>query len=164
MIGAKSGFPAWMFGLTLAVAAVLVGGCRSLWPRDEIITQDAEANIREVEKRAKEDRTLSSLAKLEEGVASYYNGEKKIPKNLDVLVPKYLAEMPVVEIGQRHWDSAKVQVYPADILKDGQIDGSMLRDTGRWGYVYTDRQVVVFIDCTHKNSRGRPWYGERGYH
>ena len=25
-----------------------------------------------------------------------------------------------------------------------------------------DRQVVVFIDCTHKSSRGRGWYLERG--
>ncbi len=35
-------------------------------------------------------------------------------------------------------------------------------DTGKWGYVFNESQVVVFIDCTHKSGRGRPWYQERG--
>lgn len=145
-----------------ALAAFLAAGaCRSLSKED--FSPEIEQNIRRVDFSVKESRTLSGLAKLEEAISSYYQAEKNIPPNLDALIPKYLAEMPSVELSVRgHKDTAAVRIYPSDLLKDGRIDGPKLRDTGRWGYVFNDRQVVVFVDCTHKSSRGRPWYQERG--
>lgn len=149
--------------LTLAALAAILaaGACRSLGKED--FSPEIEQTIRQVDFSAKESRTLSALAKLEEAISSYYQAEKKIPPNLEALIPKYLAEIPTVEISVRgHRDTAAVRSYPASVLNGGRIDGTRLRDSGRWGYVFNDRQVVVFVDCTHKSSRGRPWYQERG--
>lgn len=152
----------WRLPVCVLAASLCAAGCRTL-AKDEIITADAEANIREADFRIKETSTLSGLAKLEEAVAAYYKSENKIPGRIEDLIPKYLAEIPTADTAVRwHRESSKVQPYPSDVLRDGQVDGSRLKDTGRWGYVFNDRQVVVFVDCTHKDSRGRPWYQERG--
>lgn len=143
--------------LTLAVG---LAGC-SAWRADETITKETEENIRRTDDSVRRTRTLSSLAKIEESLAAYTRAEHSIPPSLETLVPKFLAEIPVVEI-PRHRDSTKVQIYPAEVLQDGQIDGSRLRDSGRWGYVHKGRQVVVFVDCTHPSGNGRPWFQERG--
>lgn len=149
--------------LCLSLIAALPAGCQSASKLDAAISREVEQDVREVDRRVKETRTLSSLAKLEDSIGDYHKNERRIPPTLESLIPKYLAGIPTVEIGARgHKDTAEVKAYRSDILRGGQIDGSKLRDTGRWGYVYNDRQVVVFIDCTHKSSRGRPWYQERG--
>jgi hypothetical protein len=46
--------------------------------------------------------------------------------------------------------------------RGGKIDGTRLKDTGRWGYASNGRRVIVFIDCTHPDSRGKPWHRARG--
>ena len=146
----------------IAAVAAAAGCAGSANTREDRISSDVEQNVREVEARAQESRTLSSLAKIEESLATYVKMEKQIPDTLDLLVPKYLAEIPPVELGVRgHRDSALVRLYPAGALRDGQIDGSQLKDTGHWGYVHNDRQVVVFIDCTHLSPQGKPWYLQR---
>ena len=111
-----------------------------------------------------ESRTLSNLATLENGVNDYIRDEKKIPEKLEDLIPKYLAEIPQVELGRPdvHSDTNKVEYYRGRVIQNGRLDESQLKDTGSWGYAHNDRQVIVFVDCTHENSRGRPWYKERG--
>jgi len=147
--------------LALILAASTIAGCATSSREDSI--RDVDENVNQLEIQAGESRTLSGLAKLEESLTRYIETEKKIPETLDEMVPKYLADMPTVEIHVRgHHDTDKTKVYPSYVLRDGQIDGTKLKDTGRWGYVFNDRQVVVFIDCTHKSSRGRAWYLERG--
>ena len=148
----------------IAACAALTAGCGGgPVSRETRISEDVDQNVRDAETRAQESRTLSSLAKIEESVATYVKTEKSIPESLDQLIPKYLAEVPPVEIGVRwHRDTALVKVYPETILRDGQIDGSQLKDTGRWGYVHNERQVVVFIDCTHQSRQGHPWYQTHG--
>ena len=42
------------------------------------------------------------------------------------------------------------------VLRDGQVDGSRLRGTGRWGYVFTDDRIVIFVDCLKPSLRGVP--------
>jgi hypothetical protein len=157
-----------MKALVLAAAALAaagaLGGCGgNTAERDARITSDVEQNVADADTRAQELRTLASLAKIEESVANFVKAENQIPDNLDQLIPKYLAEIPPVEIGVRgHRDNNQVHVYPASVLRDGQIDGSQLKDTGRWGYVHNDRQVVVFVDCTHLSRQGNPWYQAHG--
>ena len=142
--------------------AALTGCGSAMDRRDAVATSEIEKSAEAVEIQARELRTLSALAKLEEALTSYVNTEKKIPESLDVLIPKYLAEIPAVEVNVRgHRDSADVRLYKTDILRDRQIDGTRLKDSGRWGYVFNDRQVVVFVDCTHQSKRGTPWYLER---
>ncbi|MEK7858001.1 MAG: hypothetical protein AAB320_02565 [Elusimicrobiota bacterium] len=144
----------------LLVAALAAAGCRG--SRDES-ARDLEKNLRDSEASGKESRTLAALAKIESSLSDYVKAENKVPKTLDALIPKYLAEIPAVDIGvPGHRDTAEVKVYPMDTLRDGQIDGTKLRDTGKWGYVFTENRVVVFVDCTHSSSHGRPWYLERG--
>lgn len=147
--------------LLAVIMAAGMAGCSSSASQDSI--KEVDANVQQLEITAGESRTLSSLAKIEESLANYIETEKKIPATLDVLIPKYLAAMPTVEIHVRgHHDTDKVQIYPSTILRDGQIDGAQLRDTGRWGYVFNDHQVIVFVDCTHRSSRGESWYLQRG--
>jgi hypothetical protein len=146
----------------LAAATLALSGCRGMIGRDAI-AREVDEDVRDSERQVRESRTLSNLSKLESSLADYIKTEKRIPAKLEWLIPKYLAEIPSVEIGVRgHQENSEVKVYPPDVLRDGRISGARIRDTGKWGYVFNERQVVVFIDCTHKSSRGRPWYQERG--
>lgn len=149
------------WGLVVAAAAAFCG-CRAVMGRDEISVQ-VDNEVRDSERQVRESRTLSSLAKIEASLSDYIKIEKRIPARLEWLIPKYIAEIPSVEIGIKgHSETSEVKVYPPDILRDGRISGARLMDTGKWGYVFNDRQVVIFVDCTHKSARGRPWYQERG--
>lgn len=149
--------------LCLGLAAILaLCGCRAVMGRDEISLQ-VDNEVRDSERQARESRTLSSLARIESSLSDYIKIEKRIPPKLEWLIPKYMAEIPPVEIGVKgHAETSEVKIYPSDILRDGRISGARLMDTGKWGYVFNDRQVVIFVDCTHKSARGRPWYQERG--
>lgn len=146
----------------VALAGALAG-CSASQLRDDKISREVEQSVLDAETRARESRTLSSLAKLEEAVAAFVSREHRIPNAIDDLVPKYLAEIPSIDIDARgHRENNLVRSYPSDVLRGGQIDGSRLKDTGRWGYVHSDHQVVIFIDCTHQSRRGHPWYQEHG--
>ncbi len=154
--------------LTRTAAAVsLMCACAALSAcggfREDRTSQDVDATVAAVEQKAKESQTIGNLAKINDAIGAYVKDTRRIPENLDLLVPKYLAEIPTVELGLRGYrDKAKVTIYPPTVLRDGQVDGMLIKDTGGWGYVYNDRQVVVFVDCTHKNAAGRAWYLERG--
>lgn len=46
---------------------------------------------------------------------------------------------------------------------DGSFDliGKRIKDSGRWGYVNDKKAVcygMIFIDCTHKDDKGKYWY------
>ena len=148
-------------GLGLAVVLTLAG-CRGMGSRDEG-ARDLERSFAESDRQVRETRTLSSLVQLESSLADYVKHERRIPERLEQLVPKYLAEIPSVDISVKgHRETSAVQYYSSDVLEDGGLDGTRLRDTGKWGYVHNERQVVIFVDCTHPSSRGKPWYQEKG--
>ncbi|MCM2305217.1 MAG: hypothetical protein NDJ72_10970 [Elusimicrobia bacterium] len=144
-----------------AVAALLTAGCGGMFAKDEA-AEDFAKETSANEARVKEDRVRSSLAQLEARLSDYTKTEKKIPAKLEKLVPKYLAEIPSLDLPVCGRETSKVEVYPAEILRDGQVDGSRLRGTGRWGYVFTDDRIVIFVDCLKPSLRGVPWYQERG--
>ncbi len=124
--------------------------------------KELERSFKDSESHVKENRTRSALGALETAVGDYVKAEGRIPEDLSALIPKYLAEIPSVDLDvPRHQETNAVKIYPSSILRDGLIDGTKLADTGKWGYVHNERQVVVFVDCTHPSSRGRPWYQER---
>ena len=147
-------------------AGLALGGCAFLergGRNDDIEGKDLSQNAINIDVHMKESRTLSALAKLETSLSDFYKAENRIPQKLDTLIPRYLAEIPTVETSvKKHKDTAAVQYYPSDVIRDGQIDGTKLKDTGRWGYSFNERQVIIFVDCTHTTSRGNPWYQERG--
>lgn len=146
----------------LLLSTVFLGGC-AYFRSDDIGGKDMDQNVSQVDLRIKESRTLSALAKLETSLSDFYKAENRIPQKLDSLIPRYLAEMPSVETAiKRHSDNSRVQYYPSGIIRDGHIDGTQIKDTGRWGYSFNERRAIIFVDCTHTTSRGTPWYQERG--
>jgi len=147
--------------LSLGVSALfLCGGC-SIWPKSDFSTS-AEKSVRAADLSVDETRTLAGLSEIEEALRDYYTHERRIPDNLDALVPQYLAAIPTVELGlSQHSDTNRVTNYNPEILIDGVVDGARIGDTGGWGYVHTDRQVVVFVDCTHLSPSGAPWYSRQ---
>lgn len=148
--------------LRVLAVSFLFSGC-AMMSRDDIAGRELDTTANAVDLRVKESRTLSTLAKIEVSISNYIKEEGQIPPRLQDLVPKYLAEIPNVELSVGHHREANdVRNYPSSILRDGQIDGTQLKDSGKWGYVYNDRQVIIFVDCTHLSSRGIPWFQERG--
>ncbi len=145
----------------LALAATLAG-CSFLSSRDSA-KDELDAEIERSDRSERESRTITALSLIERSVDDYYHHEGKIPEKLDKLVPKYLAEIPQADTGVRgHASSSAVRYYPATVIRDGVVDGARLKDSGAWGYVFNNRRVIVFVDCTHPNSRQRPWYREAG--
>lgn len=118
--------------------------------------------LTEAERLAAESQALSSLAALEAAVAGFAKTKGAPPRRLEDVVPLYLPEMPVLDLGlEAHPLTRESSLFPAEILQDGAPDPARLRDSGRWGYI-AGAAPLVFIDCTHQSSRLRPWHLERG--
>lgn len=144
-----------------AVLALTLGGCAALTGRDET-SADFDRETRAADVRAREDRTRTNLGALEAALADYYQTERRVPEKLESLVPKYIAAIPPLDVPACGEETDRVQAYPSDVLRGGQVDGTRIRGTGRWGYVYDERRVVVFVDCLKPSTRGVAWYQERG--
>ena len=140
--------------------AALCSGCAFFENREE---RALDSDFARSDRSARESRTVSSLAFIEKSLDDYVQHERKIPDRLDLLVPTYAPEIPVADAGVGgHGASNRVTYYPSSVIRDGVVDGTRLKDTGYWGYVANDRQIIIFVDCTHKNSHGRAWYQEPG--
>lgn len=148
--------------LILTASILIMSGCAGMFGGKDEAAADFDNETKANELRVKEERVRSSLAQLETRLADYTKAENKIPAKLEKLVPKYLAEIPTLDLPVCGHESNKVEVYSPVILRDGQVDGSRLRGTGRWGYVFTDDRIVIFVDCLKPSLRGVPWYQERG--
>ena len=148
--------------IILTATLLLTAGCAAMLGGKDESAADFENETSANEARVKEDRVRSSLAQLEARMADYTKTERTIPTKLEKLVPKYLGEIPTLDLPVCGRESSQVEVYPTDVLRDGQVDGSRIRGTGRWGYVFNDRQIVIFVDCLKPSLRGVPWYQERG--
>ena len=146
--------------LSLGIVLGLIGCNKSL--RDDSVKQ-FELEVGEMERKTQESRTLSALATVEAALRDYVSMEKRIPKRLSHLVPKYLSALPTLSLGlPEHRDTSTVTYYPSTMIEGGQVKASRIKDSGAWGYVFNESQVIVFVDCTHKSVRGRPWYQARG--
>ena len=138
-----------------------VCGCASMFGKDEAAAEfDKETSADDA--RVLEDKTRTALSALESAVADYVKTEQKVPEKLEQLIPKYLSQIPSLDVPACRGESNQVQNYPPSILRDGQVDGASIKGTGRWGYVYNDARVVVFVDCLKPSSSGVPWYQMRG--
>ena len=147
--------------LTLALACAGCGSARMGTAIESLGEGDAEIALSD--RQGQESRTIVALAKLEKSLDEYLQKEGKIPSDLETLVPKYTSGIVTLDTGlAAHKPSNKVAYYPPEVIRDGFVDGTKLRDTGGWGYVHNERQIIVFVDCTHRNSRNRAWYQERG--
>lgn len=147
------------------IGAVLIAasaGC-SMRYFDSGLNKNASAQVMESERRTLESHTLSSLAAIERSLNDFVQRHHRIPKNLDELVPDFLAEIPTVELGLSGYkNTSEVAYYDPSVIVDGQINGAAIDDKGGWGYAHNDRQVIVFVDCTRKRMDGTLWYRARG--
>ncbi len=146
----------------LGLLAAGYSGCSSLTGKDAASAEfDKETSAGDAQVR--EDKTRTGLSALESAISDYVKTENKVPEKLDLLIPKYIAQIPSLDVTVCGGESNQIQYYPPSILRDGQVDGSAILGTGRWGYVYNDARVVIFVDCLKPASTGVPWYQMRGF-
>ncbi len=115
---------------------------------------------------AAEGKTKAQLGSLRAGLSLHYGDtEGEYPKHPKELIPKNAKSISPVSTG-RHPASAQVLVYDGSICSGAGKYGNglfkdRLRDTGAWGYVYGPDAPChghLFVDCTHTDSKGHPWY------
>ncbi|MDE2489943.1 MAG: hypothetical protein KGM24_03800 [Elusimicrobia bacterium] len=148
--------------LLVLLAAAGLGGCAYLSGSRDVGSSDVEKAASADDALVREDRARTDLGHIENALAEYVKAEKRIPAKVEDLVPKYLAEIPSLDLPECGRESNRVQYYPADVLRDGRVDGTRLYGTGRWGYVHNSHRVVIFVDCLKNSSNGTPWYRVRG--
>lgn len=112
---------------------------------------------------AGEGATKGRLGSLRAGISIYYgdtNGQ--YPATLDALVPKYVQKIQLPAV-QEHPGAAGVEIYGAEVCggpKGLDIAPEKARDTGKWGYVADPKAPcygTIFVDCTHRDSKGSAW-------
>jgi uncharacterized RDD family membrane protein YckC len=143
-------------------------------PGDDASVYD---KVQTLKLKTKEVATKRGLGGLRSSLSSFYgDSEGTYPHDLNELIaPKagapvntnarypYLAAMTEVQT-KDHPPTNAVEAYGNEVCipgKDIAVDPAKLRDTGRWGYVADKASPcwgTVFVDCTHKDSKGVDWY------
>ena len=111
-------------------------------------------------KARKEGAAKGNLGSIRSALSIYY-GDKEgaYPKSLDELPSKYLAAIPVLDLPDHKPNSEWRAVKGVSTMDDLK---TKLKDTGQWLYVGDSSAKMngtIVIDCTHVDSRGRPWHG-----
>ncbi len=140
--------------ILVAVAVFLTAGCAGMFGGKDEASSDFDQETRANEARVKEDRVRSSLAQLEARLADYTKAEKTIPAKLEKLVPKYIAGIPPLDLPVCGRESNRVEVYPPEILRDGQVDGSRIA-----GSVLVGADGANGITARHLDLGHAPTYG-----
>lgn len=120
---------------------------------------------------AREGSNKGALAALRSALESFSEERRGgYPPELDELSPRYLRKFPSLR-APGHPESREVTAYDGEVCSAGEegaaetgrsLDGAKLMDSGKWGYVRDARASCrgsVFIDCTHKDSKGKSWHG-----
>ncbi|MBI4423175.1 MAG: RDD family protein [Elusimicrobia bacterium] len=122
--------------------------------------------LAELRAKAEEGKTKAGLGMLRSGGALFYaDTEGRYPARLEELVPKRLPAIPKLNAGP-HGESDRWTAYGSEACDDAKpeslaADGAKLKDTGGWGYVADERAKcwgTIFVDCTHRDSRGQSWH------
>jgi uncharacterized RDD family membrane protein YckC len=108
-------------------------------------------------KREIERRNHANLESLRSALSRYYRDNSgRYPEQLSALVPRYLQAIPVVK-ADRHTAFAEAEAYGSEACSG---NAAALKDTAKWGYVSEPAAPCfgrVFIDCVHRDSKGKPW-------
>ena len=120
--------------------------------------------IKTLARRAGEGSTKAHLGSMRAAASIYYGKtEGTYPAALEALVgPDYLKTIAQTKLGDHPATDVRT-AYGAEVCagKDGRdIDASKIKDTGGWGYVSDPKASCwghVFVDCAHKDSKGKPW-------
>jgi hypothetical protein len=105
-----------------------------------------------------EGKAKGNLGSLRASLAIYYGDtEGKYPKDPKALVPKYLPEIPALELPDH---PASNEIIVLTDAKGDKID-PYIKDTGKWLYISNPDSPLdgtLVIDCNHKDAKGRLWY------
>jgi uncharacterized RDD family membrane protein YckC len=154
-------------GRRMAFAALGVLGVLAMLGLVVLVAMPSVGKFRQLSTLSGEGATKGNLGSLRAGASIYYGDKEGVyPQTLDELVPRYVPSVPATKLAD-HPPSAAWTAYGAEVCAgtgeySQDIDASKIKDTGGWGFV-TDPQAAcygaVFVDCTHQDSKGRPWTG-----
>lgn len=154
-------------GRRMAFAAVGVLGVLAMLGIVVVLALPSLAKFRQLSTLSGEGATKGNLGSLRAGASIYYGDKEGVyPRTLEELVPQYVPAIPETKLAD-HAPSAAWTEYGAEVCTGkseygAEIDVSKVRDTGGWGYV-SDPQAAcygtVFVDCSHPDSKGKPWPG-----
>lgn len=100
-------------------------------------------------------KTIMALEQLQSSVNVYFSEHEGVwPTSLDILVPKYISEIPSCKTPW-HGEKIGTTIYTASVTTNASIDASKIGGTGKWGYVMgsnTSDDGLVFIDAKEVNS------------
>jgi hypothetical protein len=126
---------------------------------DSQIKEEAK-KLGDLDKLSREGEAKGNLGSVRSALSIYYGDhDGAYPKTLDELVPKYLPEIPKLELPD-HKRTAAVRVlteYEGGSDKDAQ---KYVKDTGGWLYLGGPESKsmlwgTVLIDCSHKDHNGK---------
>ncbi len=81
----------------IGLLAAAVSGCANLTGKDEASVEfDKETSADDA--RVMETQTRTGLSALEAAVSDYVKTEQKVPDHLELLIPKYLAQIPSLNV------------------------------------------------------------------
>lgn len=128
-------------------------------PVDEKIAAAASA-MDSLTRRAAEGSAKARLGSLRSGLAIRYGDtEGEYPSGLDALVPRYVAEIPRLELPGHAATNKVVIVTDAK----GGSAAPYVQDTGGWLYFASPRNSklhgTIAIDCAHRDFKGAPLAG-----
>lgn len=101
-----------------------------------------------------ETAALAALSELRKAVESYKAAKGKYPGRLNKLTPKYLPEIPAINVADHPTTDEVLEIDSTDY--DENLH-QVITDSGKWLY-FTNKKSkhhgLVLIDCSHKDARG----------
>ncbi|MFA5140210.1 MAG: DUF2330 domain-containing protein [Elusimicrobiota bacterium] len=152
--GAEEEPPPGFYVLHLACLTFLLlfnHGLFKLWPVDRATVMVSAGGDTGLMRKSNEGATRGNLGTIRSALSIYYGDmEGQYPADPYALTKdhKYLPGIPPVKLPPYHADSNAIELLTA-----GDSD-----DSGGWGYVVDgSSQGVVFVNCTHTDSRQKIW-------
>ena len=141
-------------------AVILCGLLFLLVPLVGIMAAVSIPQLSQLANKSQEGSNLGNLGSLRAGSSIFYGDtEGTYPQQLADLVPKHVPQIPVLKL-KDHAATAEVAAYDASVCSGRDVDPTKIKDTGKWGYVSDPKAPcwgTVFVDCTHTDSKQKPW-------
>jgi uncharacterized RDD family membrane protein YckC len=122
--------------------------------------------FKDLKVKSGEGATKGGLGLLRSASAIYYgDAEGQYPATLEAMInPEFLKDIPKTKLAD-HKETSVWTAYGAEVCGPkkeygNEIDATKLKDTGGWGYAADPKSSCwgqIFVDCTHKDSKGKPW-------
>jgi hypothetical protein len=130
----------------------------SIWKKISTLKTEKLSKSKKDEERTNKDSTIKrNLTNLRSALTIFISDhEGDIPYDIRLLKGPYISQFPEVRVGNHPLTDQFIQ-YDENICEETQNDFKQLKDTGQWGYTPC-HGGRIFIDCTHKDEKGTPYY------